>query len=370
VSLEHEWNENNKLTIKNTVSVFDRTINIPDYVFDGRQLSSYSELAFNSNHERSDWVAGLNFYTDKFKEYPKDAFPRRDYELNTGGAFVQHTWKPVSWLHTEAGMRTDYVTDYGWIWLPRVAALFKISPAFSSRLGGGMGYKTPAIFTEEAERIQYKSVLPVSIETNKLEKSYGANFDVNYKIALSENWKLSVNQLFFFTRINDPLQLTAVAGNQYRLMNVTGGHIDTKGGETNVKLSYKHIKLFVGYTYTDAQLNRDGIKTVNPLTAKHRLNNVLMYEVEDKWKLGLEGYYYSKQMLGDGTTGKPYWILGFMAEKLWERFSLFVNFENFTNTRQTKFGSIYTGTVTNPVFNDIYAPLDGFVVNGGLKLKL
>jgi iron complex outermembrane receptor protein len=43
---------------------------------------------------------------------------------------------------------------------------------------------------------------------------------------------------------------------------------------------------------------------------------------------------------------------------------------NFTNTRQTRFGSIYTGTITNPVFKDIYAPLDGFVVNTGIKIKL
>jgi iron complex outermembrane receptor protein len=35
------------------------------------------------------------------------------------------------------------------------------------------------------------------------------------------------------------------------------------------------------------ELNRE------TLTAKHRLNNVLMYEVEDKWKIGLEAYYYS-----------------------------------------------------------------------------
>lgn len=59
-----------------------------------------------------------------------------------------------------------------------------------------------------------------------------------------------------------------------------------------------------------------------------------------------------------------------MVEKLWEKFSLFVNFENFTDTRQTKFGGIYNGTVTNPVFKNLYAPLDGFVVNGGIKLNL
>lgn len=36
-------------------------------------------------------------------------------------------------------------------------------------------------------------------------------------------------------------------------------------------------------------------------------------------------------------------------------------FENIGDVRQTKFENIYTGTITNPVFKDIYAPLEGFV---------
>jgi len=74
--------------------------------------------------------------------------------------------------------------------------------------------------------------------------------------------------------------------------------------------------------------------------------------------------------LSDGATGKSYWITGLMAEKLYRKFSVYINFENFTDTRQTKFDTIYTGTIDNPVFRDIYAPLDGFVVNGGIKLRL
>ena len=137
----------------------------------------------------------------------------------------------------------------------------------------------------------------------------------------------------------------------FRLIN-SDGFADTKGTETNLKLGYGDFKLFVGYTFTDAQLDEGGSKRVNLLTAKHRLNNVLMYEVEDKWKIGLEAYYYSKQTLSDGNLGKSYWITGFMAERLWEKFSLFINCENFTATRHTRFGSIYNGTVTNPVFKD------------------
>lgn len=57
-------------------------------------------------------------------------------------------------------------------------------------------------------------------------------------------------------------------------------------------------------------------------------------------------------------------------KKFGENFSVFLNFENFLDTRQTAFDTIYTGSLSDPQFRDIYAPVDGFVVNGGIKLQL
>ena len=148
------------------------------------------------------------------------------------------------------------------------------------------------------------------------------------------------------------------------------GFIDTKGVEANFKFSYGDFKLFTGYTHADVNQHYNDVTTPMPLVATHRLNNVLMYEVHEKWKIGLEAYYFSPQQLSDGFTGQEYWIFGLMMERLWENFSLFLNFENFTDTRQTRFDSIYTGSISNPQFRDIYAPVDGFVVNGGIKIKL
>ncbi|HEY9259215.1 TonB-dependent receptor [Chitinophaga sp.] len=372
LAFEHQFSEHSTLTIKNSVNNFQRTITIPDYVFDGKQLSSYSEATYSNQHENVEWIGGINYYTDNFKEYPAvtDTFPKRNYDQQTVGAFIQNTWKANQWLQLETGLRGDYVINYGFVLLPRISALFNISPKVSSRLGGGLGYKTPTIFTEETERIQFRNVFPISANNNQLEKSYGGNFDINYHTSFfDDKLSFSVNQLFFYTRINHPLLMEPATTNTYRLRNVDGD-MDTKGWETNVKLGYGDFQLFIGYTFTDAQITEQGITRDNPLTAKHRLNNVLMYEIEDKWKVGLEAYYYSPQPLSDGTTGKPFWLCGFMAEKLWEHFSIFINFENMLDTRQTRFDSIYTGTVIHPVFRDIYAPLDGFVVNGGLKLRL
>ncbi len=178
----------------------------------------------------------------------------------------------------------------------------------------------------------------------------------------------SINALLFYTQVKNPLLLVANP-NGYHEFQQPKGFIDTKGIETNIKLTYGDFKLFIGYTLADVKQHYS-TTTDFPLVARHRLNNVLMYEIEDKLKIGLEAYYFSPQKLNDGATGKPYWINGLMIEKLWERFSIFVNFENFLDTRQTRFDTIYTGTITNPIFRDIYAPVDGFVINGGLKLKL
>ncbi|MCR4029532.1 MULTISPECIES: TonB-dependent receptor plug domain-containing protein [Flavobacterium] len=368
-SLTHKFNEQESVTIKNSFNNFSRVITIPDYVFDGLQNSTFSEISYSKNGKIAQWAAGVNLYTDSFTENSPTAFPLRNYNQITYGAFLQNTIKAKEWLEIETGLRSDYVIDYGYSLLPRISALFKFNSKLTSRIGGGLGYKTPTIFTEESERIQYRNVLPINSDFNKLEKSYGVNFDINYKTKITNDLSLSWNQLFFYTNVDNPLILNSLPDDLYQFANVNG-YLDTKGTETNVKLGYKDFKLFLGYTFTDASINANGVKSENPLTAKHRLNNVLMYEVEDKWKAGLEAYYYSNQKLSDGTTGTAYWIFGFMAERLWENFSLYANFENFTDTRQTKFGSIYTGPISNPVFKDIYAPLDGFVVNAGIKIKI
>ncbi len=368
-SLDHDFGTSSRLTVKQSVNSFNRIITSPGYTFDGRQLSTFSEANYSRHGEIAEWVAGVNLWTENFKEQQTTATPLRNYQQTTTGLFVQNVLRIKEWLHVETGLRADYINDYGFAFLPRLSILFKANANFSSRIGGGMGYKAPSIFTEESERLQYKQVLPVNPSINKLEKSYGVNADFNYKTRLFEELVVSINQLFFYTRLNHPLLLRGTGGWNYSFVNING-HIDTRGTETNIKLSYRDFKLFLGYTFTDTKIHEGSSKTVNPLTPRNRINTVLMYEVEDKWKIGLEAYYFDEQQLTDAATGKPYWICGFMAERLWKKCSIYINFENFLDARQTRFDSIYTGSVNNPVFRDIYAPLDGFVVNGGLKLNL
>ena len=366
--LTHKFNEKSQLNFKNSYSRFDRFMQIPTYAFEGLQQSTFSEATYSTNGEKADWVIGANYLTDDFKENRQSNNAFRNYHYNTLGAFIQNTWSPSPKFTLETGLRGDYVEKFGFELLPRISAMLKVSPKLTARLGGGLGYKTPTVFNEEAEKTQFQNILPINQSLTQNERSAGGNFDINYRTKIGEVG-LALNQLFFYTQLNRPLVLSTAGSGDSQFVNANG-NINTKGMETNLRFTYSDFKLFVGYTYADVNTHFNNIKSWFPLTARHRLNNVLMYEKDEKLKIGLEAYYFSPQKLSDGAIGKSYWTFGLMGEKVWEHFSIFVNFENFTDTRQTKFDNIYTGSINNPTFRDIYAPVDGFVVNGGIKIRL
>ena len=368
LGITRHLSENATIQFKNSYSRFNRGLSMPNYSFNAIQQSSFSELTWNKKGEKSDWVIGSNLITEILAETSNGIDSKRDYQLKTLGIFVQNAWTLNDKVVLETGLRTDRVNQFGYEVLPRVSLMLRMTSQLTTRIGGGFGYKPPTIFTEEAERRQFRDLLPIDIINSRNERSKGLNWDINYKTTIGD-LGISVNQLFFYTQLSRPLVLVNAGLNKVAFENADG-YLDTKGMETNLRITYAHFKLFLGYTYTDANTHFANSKQWLPLTARHRLNNVLMYEIEDKLKLGLEAYYFSKQRLSDGSFGKSYWITGFMGEKLWEKWSLFINFENFTNTRQSRFDQIFTGTILNPQFRDIYAPVEGFVLNGGIKIRI
>lgn len=368
-SFDQYYLDGSYLSVKNSFSFFDRKIEIPDFVFSGNQFASFNEVSYNFGDQKLEWIAGLNLNVDSFEEDPNPDSQVVDYNHITYGAFMQNTWSVSKDFSLETGLRADYQNEYGFFLLPRLSAMANFSENVTARLGGGLGYKTPTIFTEDAEKIQFQNVRPINVSETEAERSLGLNLDVNYRTELFGALDFSLNTLLFYTKVEDPLVLSN-DGNDFYEYTQPEGHIDTKGLEANMRFKYGNFKLFTGYTLADVNRNYNGESFEMPLVSQHRLNNVLVFELEEKLMIGLEGYYYGPQQLNDGGTGRDYWIFGLMTEKKWENFSIFLNFENFTDTRQTKFESIYTGSISDPTFRDIYAPVDGFVINGGIKLKI
>ena len=126
----------------------------------------------------------------------------------------------------------------------------------------------------------------------------------------------------------------------------------------------------MGYTYTDANRNFNDSSPWQPLTSRHRLNFVMMWEAPGNYRIGVEGLFFSRQKLSDDTLGRQYAEYGLLAEKMWEKFNIFLNVKNFTDRKQTRWDSLYTGSQSAPSFKEGYTPLEGAVINAGIKIKL
>ncbi|MFL5742502.1 MAG: TonB-dependent receptor domain-containing protein [Flavisolibacter sp.] len=365
--LTHRLNDHATLNFKNSYNHFKRQMTIPSFEFEGLQQSSFSELSLNTGENKLQWVGGINFYTDRFSEVPHSSQPLRNYNFTSVGGFIQNTWSPSGKFSLETGLRGDYTSPYGFVVLPRLSALFHFSNQLSSRIGGGLGYKLPTIFTEESEENEFEDILPIDQRNVRYEKSAGTNLDFTYTTSLDEV-KLLINPLFFYTRINKPLALMQ-QGTQKLFVNAAG-YTDSKGLDLSFRLSLDAVKFFTGYSYTIGQNHFGGQTSFYPLAPKHKLHFDLVYELEGSLRIALEAYYTSSQQLHDASIGKSYWLTGALIEKSWKQFSLFINCEDLNNVKQTDWGPIYSGTLTSPDFKDVYAPLEGRTVNGGIKIKL
>jgi len=368
---EHTFSKGGILTVKNSVSFFDRGIIVPTFSFQGQQLATFSEASWSRSFEKTDIIIGGNIFTDQFKESDKGYnTPLRSYEYTTFGSFAQNNWDIGKAFTLESGMRVDYNTDYGAFVLPRVSLLSKIGKKFSSRIGGGMGYKLPTIFNEEAEVLSFQNINPLDIQTVEAEKSIGANFDVNYKTVFGKKFTFSINQMFFYTQLSNSLVLEQDStGVQYNFTNADG-LVSSRGFETNAKFTYGDFRLFLQYAYADVRLEYNNINEQKPLTPKHSVGAIFMFEQEDKWRIGYEVYYTGKQIRSDYTSTRDYFTMGLMVMRQFGRLSLFVNFENFTDTRQSRYQSMISPPNNDPTFTEVWAPTDGIVINGGLVFKL
>jgi iron complex outermembrane receptor protein len=200
-----------------------------------------------------------------------------------------------------------------------------------------------------------------------VERSYGINLDFNYQTRLFETVGFSINQLFYVTAINDALLLNSTANGFFQFENATD-EILSKGAETNIKFTYKDFRWFLNYALIDTKLNYLAGNPQKPLTAKHNAGSVLMYESE-KWRIGYETFYTGKQFLSNGTETTDFLTMGLLLMRNFKFGSAFVNFENFTDRRQSRFSPLVLPPHEKPKFPEIYAPTDGFIFSVGIIIK-
>lgn len=374
LEIDKKWSDTKSMKLKQSFSIFDRKISIPAYIFSGINYNSFTDASYLFRKSKHTFITGINFIYDHFKQKEHTGNEDLTSKSFTAGIYAQDTWDITDRVKIESGVRINNASYSNVVFknnqtfvLPRISALFKINNKVSSRIGGGLGYKVPTIFTEQTESMQYQNLLATGGMI--AERSVGGTVDVNYKTVLAPELQFSINQLFFFTAINKPLVLIPDGLGDNFFLNLTQP-VHSKGFETNVKLIYKeNFKLFVGYTFIDAKAKYLTGNQFLPLIPKNKVNLALLYEKENNIKIGLEGYFTDRQYLYNGYKTPSFWEFGAMAEKTFKRISVFINFENFTDERQSNYKGVVNAPYTNPTFDDIWNHTEGFVINGGIKIK-
>ncbi len=365
---DRDLSEGRRIIAKQSLAFFGREVSTPGYRFKGDQFSSYTDVTYFAPVKNHGLVLGFSASHNRFDEEPNAlSFPERDESHTTIGGYVQDTFDLTERISIEAGLRVDHARGYGTFALPRVSALYRFTDKVSSRVGFGLGYKTPTIFTEDSEELLFRGILPIG-DSLKAERSRGGTFDLNYRDSIGEKFEYSINQMFFYTQITDPLVLEPAPGGFFRYEN-SNSSIISKGFETNVRLGYDIAKVFVGYTFTDAKAGYLPGDRVLPLTPRHKINSSLVFEEHENFKAGIEAHHTGRQTLTDRTRTRSYTVVGLFGEKTFGNISLFVNAENITDVKQGRFGPVVLPPFTDPAFAEVYTHLEGRVFNGGIKVR-
>jgi outer membrane receptor for ferrienterochelin and colicins len=355
----HNFSKNVSIAAKTAVSLLNREVNTSNEpLFVGNFTTSFSEVSLLNIAEKHTMVGGLNLVTQAFDPI-KNPLNITTFHHTTYGIFGQETWKPVNYWAFEGGFRADFHNQFGQFYLPRLSILYKPSQDWSARIGVGKGYRTPDAFTDNARKNAPLDTKAVA------ETSTGYNVDANWH-HLFDELSVTVNQALYYVKINQPIINTGKA------ITNANGSLQTIGTDTYIRFSYDEIELYLGYNHTLAR-RYEGAVAAGWLSysPQDKFAGTLAYEIEGKWRIGIENSWIANQYLGDGAT-KPrnYWFWAAMIERKFKNCSLVLNGENLADFRQSSFEPLFTGSRARPVFSNLWSPIDGRVINLSLKWNI
>jgi iron complex outermembrane receptor protein len=179
------------------------------------------------------------------------------------------------------------------------------------------------------------------------------------------------NATLFASWIEDPAIVDREDG--YRLRNLDG---ETTNAGVELLATFRREPVAVTGTYTFVRSREsDGLTERDvALTPRHSAGVVAMIELEDRGRVGLEVYVTGRQRLEADpyrAASEPYVVVGLLAERRFGRLSLFVNGENLTGVRQSRWDPVVrpSRAPDGRWTVDAWAPLEGRVVNGGVRVR-
>lgn len=371
-NIEQTFNNNFKLYFKNSASWFNDNYTSNTLNYYGKQLDYYTELSTLINYGNgSSFVGGINDVGNKVRLInANEIIPNGSLHNNTIGFFAQNTWQIKNGTTLELGLRDDIHDKYGNFFLPRIAFFNRFDEHWAARLGVGFGYKTPDPYTPYYTDYTPDKIvaLPANISA---EKSIGYNAEVNYKKDFDNGNNIFINQAFFLTQINHPIVGTADDNENLYYANA-GKSVVSKGFDTYIKATVDDWELYAGYTFTIVKRNYLNQNQFMPYAPKNRIAFTIVRDIDKiGFHAGLEGSYTgSQKRLDYSNTAGWMFMAAMISENFGKHFTLVLNCENLLNFKQSNNEALYTGSISDPQFVPLWAPIDGRVINLSIKLKL
>lgn len=330
-----------------------------DDVEKDRHTLLFGEATIRGTAGKNTWVAGVAAQRDAFR--PRDT-PRFAYTYVVPGMFVQDDVTVSSWMSVSATARIDFHNQYGAFFSPRVSALLR-KAGWTSRISAGQGFYAPTVLTEETEAAGLARLVlrtPLTAERGRT-----ASADLTRTMG-----PLSVTATVFASNIDNPVYVDR--GTSYQIFNLRGT-TRNRGAELLATWRKSPFSATASYTYVHSTELEPSGRTEVPLTPRQSLGLVGMWEKEGVWRVGLECYLTGRQRLEYNPyrdVSAPYVLVGAMAErKVAAHVKLFLNLENLTNVRQTRWDPLLLPVRASDGrwTVDAWAPLEGRVINGGAR---
>lgn len=321
--------------------------------------TTFAELAVRGASGRHTWVAGAAYERDHYT--PRDV-PRFAYTYDVPGLFLQDDVDLAPWLSVSASGRVDRHSRYGTFVSPRLAALVRAA-GWTSRLAVGQGFFAATPLTEETEAAGLTRL--TIARPLRAERGRSASLDLTRAVGPG-TWTLTA----FASRVADPIAVER--DGRYVLFNRDEASTNV-GMEALATVRGGPFAVTSTYTYVQSRETGDGGTRDAELTPRHSAGLVGMWEPEGVGRVGIEVYYTGRQRLEVNPyreRSAPYVIVGLLAERRVGAVRVFLNAENLTDVRQTRYDRLLR---TRPGADgrwtvDAWAPLDGRVLNGGVRV--
>jgi len=324
-----------------------------------RHDTAFSEVALRGTAPRQTWVAGAAV---EYDGYRNRVLPRFDHDFTIPGVFVQDDVDVKRWLSLTASGRVDHHSVFGTFLSPRVGALLR-GGGWTSRLSLGTGFFGPSVLTEETEAAGLGRVsVPRPLTA---ERGRSASIDVSRTVGPG-NYSMTV----FRSRVAHPIEVDRSLG--LVLTNAVQSATNT-GVDLVATLRRAPFALTATYTYVRSREPESGFLVDAALMPRHSAGIVGMWERDGTGRVGVEWYYTGTQRLEENPFregSEPYLIVGALAERQFGRLRVFVNGENLSGVKQTRFDPLIrpARAPDGRWTVDAWAPLEGRNVNGGIRL--